>query len=351
MITSITQPRRGFSLIEVLFAVLVLSIAMLGLAAVFPQVMAQQAAAKRDIDALLVSEQSRAQITSDPRMNPAFWSFWAGLGQNTEAFNDDSVIPTDGSWRPADLHAPTGALLLGQQVIAAGANPYDLLVIVPLADRIRFDTSTVWDIAYRRAGPRPMLPTTGATVGGEVVNIPLDANRVQLAVFQRPFDSRLTKPANLTLRQAILGGTGADQRVPVSEDDNGPRDDGSASSPARYSGLALAGVQMVIRTTGGAAYDLRRIILTAETGNPLWTAPSWASIPTTLASIAGKRGQLLVDNNGNVLKVDGIENDANGNRMIVLSSPLPPGTTPASLYQVVFSPQRPVGVSVFTVNP
>jgi len=174
---------------------------------------------------------------------------------------------------------------------------------------------------------------------------------VQLAVFQRPFDPRLTKPANLTLRQAILGATGANKRVPVSEDNDGPRDDGSASSPARYSGLALAGVQMVRRTTGGAGYDLRRIVLIAETGNPLWTAPPWARIPTTLASIAGKRGQLLVDNNGNVLKVDGIENDANGNRMIVLSSPLPPGTTPASLYQVVFSPQRPIGVSVFTVNP
>ncbi len=100
--------RAGFTLIEVLIAVLVLSLGVLGLAAVFSVGIPQQRIASDQIQGLNALESARAVLLGNERLNnpanPAFPSVrqlrgWYGLQQRV-ADNADQVFEPNRTWSP-----------------------------------------------------------------------------------------------------------------------------------------------------------------------------------------------------------------------------------------------------------
>ncbi len=325
--------RHGFSLVEILIAVFVLALGLLGLGAVFPVAIADQREGEDKTLGVSVAESAIEQlkwidiqsVVGAAGVDYGVWEAWAVDVLDQNAFEN-------GEWAVFDVDPDTGA-----SVINPPQGPFASVdVKIPLSDRLFPQTLTpqfVYDLAIHR------VPNSTPTINDDAI---------QLAVFLRRIDPRVKPAQGFPLYQVLTGdGLNAQLRqIPLSADANGlPLPGGQGpfySTPQR---LAVD-----VDYDASRPETLSRDIL--EFRRPT------TQVETELVDAAMRVGQRLVDNLGNVYEVVASDREQSRYRVRV-TPPIPPSITEASLTgapttqsirEVVFTPQRPAAVFVTRID-
>jgi prepilin-type N-terminal cleavage/methylation domain-containing protein len=352
--------RRAFSLVEVLLAILILAIGLLGLGAIIPSVVKMQRTSTDQTLGVVVANSAKAQLLNHENFRPTSpaspvgWDFllndnagWSSAGTNA---NDHLWYP----WQTSGdnfLDLDTGVLTLGNQTlgISLGLNlrlwpdRSTQPVQISTSTRDPFRPQFVWDIVARRV----------QTGQGE-------PRQVQVALFVRRLDLNIRVPSiaatrqPVTLLDVLLGTNGvsnSDRCVPVaviSSANPTPTNRGNNGAGNRTYGNFL---------TLDAAFDANR-----RDHIELFSGPHSSSVTTdTLLALASQPNQKLVDNFGNVYTVLRVAEELEtASSTTVIVSPPVPASVPDSFAanvpdvrrfrQVVFTPQIAAAVEVFTVT-
>lgn len=307
-----------------------------------------------------------------------FWYTWAKFGADfTNAQIQDQpgdpfvqgLVPPLGAWMvPVVDGAGTTYLGSFEVRIDPSRGTYNRLGQLFVADRLfpgdasyLSDPQLVWDIAVRRLG-------RGSTT-------------LQVAIFVRKLDPRIrpgTDPATrrpYSVAESILDPSGrvglaGELRLPVTVTvDGAPRLDGVfdvQGATAVYSPPVVMGASFpsVAGPGGAPRRDVLQLIEGRDTDIATWGGNHQPTFPVVLAE-AMRPGQTLVDNLGNVYTVREILDASQG--LVAITPPVPSDVTPedlaqtdyqradntlaSTIRQVVFTPQPPVSVVIFTVNP
>jgi prepilin-type N-terminal cleavage/methylation domain-containing protein len=347
---------RGFTLVEILFAVLVLAIALLGLGAFFPTVIRTQQVAQDATLGVVAAQSAEAVLRGRVYRTPTgALGFEEYLGVAARA--QSSFLPDDSSWVlgvPDTDIGPDGtaALIIGNDpILSPRISLGDRLY--PLDDAGVSEPKLVWDAAFRRLVPRGAGTLDAA-----------GSDAVQVAIFVRRVDPRLRAPQGVPIFRAIQDAslTAAQRRWPVSasltasslgEPSLDGRVVGEEGTNLVYSQIMpveveFAGYQAGPRVVRPDLLRLTRVLGTFQ-GMDLERAFELMSQP----------GQQIVDNFGNIYSVLGPEPEGSGvgPNTVRISPPVPEGVrttvngNPATLYQVLMTPQVPAAVRVFTVKP
>lgn len=324
------RPPSAFTLIEVLIAVLILALGLLGIGAIFPAVIRAQREANDATLGTVALEAAKAYLSQNTRLNrlsaPGSSTTAAGWG---ELLRDTAWSPPAGTdafgWEePVEIDPITGSWILNTTGVATVEIPAIERVWPPASvpgSRPRF----VWDIVARRL--RANEPATGQPTAGEL----------QIAMFLRRIDPKIRVPAGMTLYGVMTPGAllTTDGRLPVAVGADGrPSLDGLGGpvggngSPADR--LYAAPILLDVRFS-----PTRRNRLQLG-GGPL-------------DALAEQVGQRLVDNLGNVYTVLGV--DAQDDQLLVIDPPVPSWVVQSDeLFQVALTPQVPAAVSVFNLR-
>lgn len=351
-----TPTRGGFSLIEVLFAVFILALGLLGLAAVFPAVIAQQRQAS-DTTLGLIAESAITSIfdvgddlvdwqvigldyalsASGRPQSCSGSSMFGGLDPSNIQF----LWEVDWNWEgvPASVFqefARSGLLAVGgveyrcnNGNVLAIAGSYDP-TLIPVSARLYpppYSGNTprfIWDFVMRRT----------------------PADQIEIAVFVRPIDSGIRVPAGFSLSDVLTGNRVASSefRLPITVDSTGiPAGNGLPTN--RYA----VPLEMAVLVPDERLDHLQ-----------LTGAPGSNTDLTTSRSLLAQVGQRFVDNLGVVRTVIGVSEatpDPAGSSFEIivdppfLASQAGPiqdtsdlGERASKVRQVVFTPQVPVAV-------
>lgn len=365
--------RRGFTLIEILIAVLVLALGLLGLGAVFPVVVRQQRQASDTVKGITALRSAEAFILSHgrgmlrdevPSSNDLGWlnepsgiaAPWTrgavgraqARGWDIWLADVDSVStdPTGGSAQPelgrkgwslptTRWERPNYDEVTGELRIRPRTGNGPLRVVIPVAQRLFPAPDTagqqpeyVWDFVGRRV------------VGGA-----WGSQSVQLAVFVRRIDSGIQVPPGRTLSDVLQG-----RRMPPMARPVRP----VASRPVAGSDKYGTGAPTF---NGVGDYST---IMTAEF---VFSGPSRITIQDSTPEqrrALRQVGQKLVDSRGNVYTVVRLEdrgtdlNDSVYIDGVVSSAEMTQSQTPVGgvsrPFNIAFTPQIPAAVSVVTIK-
>jgi len=369
--------RRGFSMVEILVAILILGLGMLGLAAVFPVVITQQ----RDAVDTVRGESAASTAKSIVRTMPEIISF-------PEAWFDPTPSPFSAEFGKA---ANTNTYYSYEWIVAP-FDPYASYPIVPgYAGEFTGSADGFW---YRDLNDLDMPPTVfddlnkGLAVADRLIPPPYSGEdpefvwdivlrrepatkRPQVALFIRRVDARIDVPDGVSLSDVLVQGTdGGDPVLPVALDRNTGRravDDGENANFV-YAAPQTLSVQV---------FTDRPNLLVFENAN----------IDAIDASIsqATRPGQILIDNTGTIRRVLGPATDPDAlelrpdalavrveppfqavNGAVELDDGMgfdPDANEPEAtdtlennanreswVRQVIFTPRTPVAVRVFTLE-
>lgn len=342
--TLLELPRRarGFSLIEVLVAVLVLALGLLGLGAVFPMIVRQQRKATETTLGLSAMNAIEQILHNNANFQPGGRG-WAAL--RDYVIDEDGLIT--GNWVAVEPDKITGNYILPD---VRGGGPD---VILPLSQRLfplPFSTQGeprfVWDLAARLVEQgNPDSP-------------------IMVALFLRPIDPGIrpglyTDPTTkdalpYSLVNSFVGNIPPkDRRNPLSVDRDGrPMLDGQRGNRAEYSRLAV--VEMGPPFGSGVFQDMDWLrVLSAVAANQIQDA-------RLAEQVLAQQGQRFVDRTGHLYKVLGWESVPKRGVNLHISPGLG-GLTDANndgrvdaldLNPVVFAPQgTPIDPKVFIISP
>lgn len=302
-----TSSRDGFSLIEILISILILSLGLLGLGALFPVVIREQRNGTDAINGVIVSNAARATMgaanwanalpdesgqphpargTTDPtaflwdRMRYSAGSPGGpgsvrsnvqvnrGLAEGYRRRNNDTDAPTTGmlarnqeyafgEWLGEELiELDTGKLALGHfdpAGVQYAGTPGTVRGYVDLPVAARLLPSGpgvrpiyVWDAAFQR------VPGKRTLSSGQLVAEPFD-DGVRAAIFVRRIDPRIKTPDDIGYAESLSGFSRVDgnalapeqRRLPVGETNDGvPTLDGTdGSGGLRYSAIQTIAVR------------------------------------------------------------------------------------------------------------
>lgn len=199
--------RRAFSLVEVLIAILVLAIGLLGLGAIFPAVIAEQRNAFAVIEGENVASAAQALLSNDEFVNFSLIStdFNKKDTATDERYSYEWTIPQDGNasnyygWTspvPGFANFATGlwsmnanGSSINTDISIVNSNPE--IGQIPISARLfpqpysGQDPKFVWDIALRREP---------------------SGDRLQAAIFVRRIDARIRVPKDYTLSDVLTNG-------------------------------------------------------------------------------------------------------------------------------------------------
>lgn len=318
----------AFSLIEVLIAVLILALGLLGLGAVFPVIIREQKIGNDIIIGTLAGNSARASfqgMIQEP-------NFWVDARAVLTGNAPDTGIPYEqGAWLPAEIE-PAGLETGEVHFPEVGGNS----MLLPLKFRLYpFDAPAaqpqfVWDLALQRIAD-------GDTS--------IDNDALRVAFFVRRADPRIRVPKGTSLYRAFAGRTGlpqADWRVPVAEDTDGvPSYDGLGDTQPRYSQIRTMEIEFRYNPTG-TAEQRRRDRLYVRPGDR--TSVEWR--------LAKQPNQKLIDNLGNVYTV--LESGTlNANEEYIRISPEVPAyvTRNDQIREIAFTPQVAAAIVTWKVTP
>ncbi len=353
---------RAFSLVEVLIAVIVLSLGLLGLAAVFPTVVRQQQSALDSVEGLTIASTvegilrrdgklTRADLLSNKQVRgerasfgrypgvtlyttdtdaPQFWMGWRTL------VNDRAWSPL-GEWAPVGNVAagglaidPAGTLTLGTP--RDGAGDWDLPpgvseirggVVIPVWERLlpngtgsAEQPKYVWDVVARRVDtgvPHPVQGDPLLNPRSELDRVRLAMtyfdDAVELAVFVRRIDNGIRVPTGQRLHEVLTyrvdqgGGVQPASRVPVGADSNGlPTFDGAGENGKNYSRPLTCSFEP-LDTPGHPEWigEFAQLSVNA--------IPAGWPTEARMLRFASQVGQKLIDRFGNVYTVVTTEKD------------------------------------------
>lgn len=347
---------RGFSLIEVLFAVLILGIALLGLGAFFPSVIKQQRTASDATFGVLAAQSARAQVFGysafseplSPTDNRTVLKAWAQKPLNSP-FPIARGNANDGAWTVVPVNTNTGAMLVDPISPSLGS------FAIAMADRLypgdgslAKEPQYIWDMAVRRTVP---VPATRS-------EIPPGSDDVQIAVFVRRLDQRIRVPRDKSMFQVLNPESTTDIRrwpLSVSKTTGLSNQDGRTDN-STYSTPIVVRVQFGSSSQGGttAATTVRDRLRIGKYVSA--SSPAIESIEDkNVFTICSQAGQKLVDNLGNVYTVLGpdtrTELQSDPTKDVRITPAVAPGVNKNQLFEVVLTPQIPAEVLVFSVNP
>lgn len=329
---------RAFSLVEVLVAVLVLALGLLGLGAVFPTVLRQQRLATETTLGISAQNTIAPVLAANASFGPG-GNGWAELRQYV-----DLNAATDGDWvaiEPVD----NDFIKLGGYQFAT--------VFLPLSQRlfpVPFSSDAeprfVWDLAARLTDP-----TSPAT------------SPVMVAVFLRPIDQGINRALNpdttsdktdrYSLAASLIDPNipNKARRNPVSVNRQGaPTFDGSRNPGSRYSTPVIA------EATGpGVPGDsLDRIVIDQ---NGLLYGVDNVTVADTILSAAGQR---FIDRTGTIRRVIAVARENGGRPYFTVDPPFADldgdgdfgSEEEAAVNPIIFLPQTTtIEPFVFTVEP
>ncbi len=379
--------RRAFTLIEVLIAVLVLALGVLGLAAVFSVGIPQQRIAGEQLMGLNTLQSAKAVLLRDRRLNdphspidPAQMQErgWYGLQQKVaddpgQLFDPGETWSPVGEWiLPADQAGEDGMIFLdpiadggdpdaGEVVIESATGLSQLAVRIPVSERLvpapytpGTEPQYVWDFVARRVPTGALDPATG-------LRAPTTKDPIEIAVFVRRIDPGIQVPLKeradaddrvrlgrrlrlsdlLTMNAAQIAGDGGGQIpaplrvVPVSvdPDTSEPRRDGrtlgsSGTQLGRYAtpiGLGVGDTGKRYPTLNRGPGDGGRRDVIPRDRIPL--VPGGASSEDANRLRLGSQvGQTLIDRFGNVYRIVGVDNELSeetGVRFVIVEPSVP----------------------------
>jgi prepilin-type N-terminal cleavage/methylation domain-containing protein len=353
------RTRAGFSLIEVIMATLILALGLLGLGAVLPVIIRQQAASSDEALGTSAMQSALGHIEGNKTLAGENWKKLILGGDDADRNGELRFPPGEAPadfWRSQRWVVPqvnvqdSSTYLFPRVVDLTTANTISTFDVdsLPLASRLfptpesgEAEPQFVWDMAYRRD---------------------FKGGGVQIAVFVRRVDPLATKALSGSLYTALLDPRSPEARLPVSVDVQGrPRLDGSRAG--RYSTPLAATVVVPDSANPNADRRLVQVLSISDPGDQVNGGQLSLDVAYPLMA---QPGQKLVDNLGNVYTVDGDAGVPGGfilrlTRPIPSSVPIqrigvspPPGVRaeafvpPAFFQQVVFTPQVPVSVEVTT---
>lgn len=328
---------RGFTLLEVLIGVLVLAIALLGLAALFPVIVREQRIARESVLGVSVVRSAEAALVSNVALRSrGTQSAWARYAQ---------LIATDTNknrWQVSLDSDASGAASKGIYSASSLSLPYGLngnlngRFVIKEEDRLSVsqnlaDPALVWDAAVCLADDQVVPGVTGA---GATAGVPLPTSLpLRVAVFVRRVDPNIRLAPGESLMTAIkranVFATAVDTR-------GYPTLTGSGS----YARPLFVNVTNVLSSRVNGPLDT--LVIDPATGP---TGISQADLRTMAVQV----GQRLVDNAGNIFTVV----SATGNNVKVEGS-VPTSvrqSAVSSTMQVVFTPQLPAAVRVLVIRP
>ncbi len=355
--TATGRARRagGFSLVEVLIAIFVLALGLLGLAAVFPAVVRQQRAAsdavqgismQRSIEELLrahalLSQANLVEFVAtppNPRVTPRGWAM---LTRNTN-FSDtqrwaEAALAASPTVSGITLDPRRGTMFIG----ADGFEPGAVSIEIPIAERLiprpsadgKVQPRFVWDFVARRvaAGRNPSSDLPDAENRAR-----FDDDTIQLAVFVRRIDQGIRVPAGGSLGDVLTQTDRPPAALPVAEDQQGlPTFDGiGGDQTPRYSPIRLGDVTVEDDPSGVGEY--RTISLD--------------SIAEDLRPFLEQLGQKFVDARGIVHEVVRVEREPRTLARLTIAPPIESSLVINNTARVLYTPQVPASVAVISIR-
>ncbi|MCC6427650.1 MAG: prepilin-type N-terminal cleavage/methylation domain-containing protein [Phycisphaerales bacterium] len=324
---------RGFSLIEILIAVVVLALGLLGVGAVFPVVIRSQRQSQDVVYGQIASRNAAAYLMGRQHMLDALRL--VAYDTNFDGNPDEDPRYDATPWfiwsdKPADwgsVDPGSGDLLLKHP---KPPNSTITSIYVPASERlfpapftVGVNPQYIWDVAVRRK-----------RVGG-----------FQVLVVTRRLDQQIAVPEDLVLSNVLTGKyltSGGQRRLPMSVDAAGrPTGNGGPPGIGTYSRLRSLELDQM-HPSDNALISVRGM----DDGDP-------TDQSTTVLPYANAVGQKLVDNLGTVYTVAGTEP---GDKGITWMRVEPALTVQArrqksegASVQFVMTPQVPVDVRVIDV--
>lgn len=355
--------RAGFSLVEVLIAIFVLSLGLLGVAAVFPAVVRQQRQASDTIQGISMQRSVEDLLRGNSRLNePNTQAASQGGVQSSVARGWSLMLADDGfsargGWSSANrltggsasapgfsLNFTTGEMLIGggTTLMDDEVQPIRLTMNERLIPRPSQGSSVqprfVWDFIARRipAGQTPLVSATNAVNAERYFD-----DSVQLAIFIRRIDPGIRIPADTTLAKLLAGNLAGDRPQILAIADDGqrrPTFDGRGGDTLNYSPIRHMSVRIAEDSNGQPELGF---ILSPEMPN---------------RSYVEQIGQKFVDALGIVHEVIAIDRDVPTGTPARLK--LQPAIEPRLAinggavrnFDLYYTPQVPASVSVITIR-
>lgn len=335
-----TRCARAFSLVEVLIAVLVLSLGLLGLGAVFPMVMREQRLATESNLGISAGNAIEQMLFSRP-------DFARNGGPGWEAMREYLINNNgrSGEWIPIEPD-DSNATQLNAYIFTHPDTGVEYHI--PLAQRLYpvpystdQDPRFVWDMAAR------LLNTSPSTI---------DSSPMLVAIFLRPIDPGIRPaidtngqpyPVLSTLIDSNL--SGRDRRNPVSVDQRGrPTQDGRRNRGGTYA-MPIVAEAIIGPGIGGSAGEYDKLVVQKVLSPQMNTTDAGILIAVS--------GQQFLDYRGYVHTVTGTSDIGGAVRAAIISPSISDvdgdGSVTSDDYNPILFLPQPSNVKpiVFTVNP